>query len=258
MVEDGDESILNNNVKISALDISLSPMDESNVIEGNGNTHTSAKLSITLDQTEKDLLTKQKGRNVRSDSQLMKISDGGSCTTTPAEKDITNNTNNTNTNDISIQEEQPSAEISKTIVQDGNNNDSDEDESVIPVEDEDDEITEESTLQSSKQEDTQYENAGNDMFKHLQPSKTEEKETTIEMEVTEEEDILQEDSYLEDPSQLLPDENGFFKYPIVELGRRLWPSSDQKQCYTKGAIWSPDGTCLLVPVHMDGKEMFTQ
>ncbi|KAH8255724.1 hypothetical protein KR038_009204 [Drosophila bunnanda] len=44
----------------------------------------------------------------------------------------------------------------------------------------------------------------------------------------------------------------YFQSRIIELGRRCWTSSADKQQYTKGCYWSPDGTCLLVPVHLDG------
>ncbi|TDG40599.1 hypothetical protein AWZ03_012980 [Drosophila navojoa] len=44
----------------------------------------------------------------------------------------------------------------------------------------------------------------------------------------------------------------YFERQLIELGRRCWPSSAQAQHYTKGCYWSPDGTCLLVPVHLDG------
>lgn len=43
-----------------------------------------------------------------------------------------------------------------------------------------------------------------------------------------------------------------FEAALKELGRRVWPTDAQKQHYTKGCLWSPDGTCLLVPVHLDG------
>ncbi|KAH8381115.1 hypothetical protein KR200_002232 [Drosophila serrata] len=44
----------------------------------------------------------------------------------------------------------------------------------------------------------------------------------------------------------------YFQSRIIELGRRCWTSSADAQHYTKGCYWSPDGTCLLVPVHLDG------
>lgn len=44
----------------------------------------------------------------------------------------------------------------------------------------------------------------------------------------------------------------YFQKQLVELGRRCWPSTAEKQHYTKGCYWSPDGTCLLLPVHQDG------
>lgn len=44
----------------------------------------------------------------------------------------------------------------------------------------------------------------------------------------------------------------YFQHQLVELGRRCWPSTAHKQHYTKGCYWSPDGTCLLLPVHQDG------
>ncbi|KAH8273993.1 hypothetical protein KR044_007411 [Drosophila immigrans] len=43
-----------------------------------------------------------------------------------------------------------------------------------------------------------------------------------------------------------------FAKQLVEVGRRYWSSTSEIQRYTKGCFWSPDGTCLLIPVHMDG------
>ncbi|KAH8237992.1 hypothetical protein KR032_010317 [Drosophila birchii] len=44
----------------------------------------------------------------------------------------------------------------------------------------------------------------------------------------------------------------YFQSKIIEVGRRCWTSSADAQHYTKGCYWSPDGTCLLLPVHLDG------
>ncbi|KAH8375078.1 hypothetical protein KR093_003279, partial [Drosophila rubida] len=44
----------------------------------------------------------------------------------------------------------------------------------------------------------------------------------------------------------------YFGKQLIELGRRYWVSMSEVQRYTKGCHWSPDGTCLLIPVHMDG------
>lgn len=48
------------------------------------------------------------------------------------------------------------------------------------------------------------------------------------------------------------DEEDYFKTGIVEAGRRVWKSDYNKQCYLKGCLWSPDGTCILTAAHMDG------
>uniref|UniRef100_A0A1A9W2K6 WD repeat-containing protein 79 n=1 Tax=Glossina brevipalpis TaxID=37001 RepID=A0A1A9W2K6_9MUSC len=51
----------------------------------------------------------------------------------------------------------------------------------------------------------------------------------------------------------MQEELTLFQSSLIELGRRLWTSTDQKQQrYTKGCLWSPDGTCLLVPINLDG------
>ncbi|XP_002065317.2 telomerase Cajal body protein 1 homolog [Drosophila willistoni] len=52
--------------------------------------------------------------------------------------------------------------------------------------------------------------------------------------------------------QMLPLVLEYFRNDIIELGRRCWTSSAYEQHYTKGCFWSPDGTCLLVPIHRDG------
>lgn len=44
----------------------------------------------------------------------------------------------------------------------------------------------------------------------------------------------------------------YFQSRLFELGRRCWTSTADAQHYTKGCYWSPDGTCLLMPVHLDG------
>lgn len=51
-----------------------------------------------------------------------------------------------------------------------------------------------------------------------------------------------------------PEVNELFQNALLELGRRLWSSSAEQQHYTKGCLWSPDGTCILTPVHLDGKQ----
>ncbi|CAD7000532.1 unnamed protein product [Ceratitis capitata] len=50
----------------------------------------------------------------------------------------------------------------------------------------------------------------------------------------------------------LTKDEDLFQCALVELGRRLWDSSLEKQHYTKGCLWSPDGTCILTAVHLDG------
>lgn len=58
----------------------------------------------------------------------------------------------------------------------------------------------------------------------------------------------------EDDKEAVPieDPTEYFEARLVELSRRCWTSSQEAQHYTKGCCWSPDGTCLLVPVHLDG------
>ncbi|XP_064554352.1 telomerase Cajal body protein 1 homolog [Drosophila montana] len=53
-------------------------------------------------------------------------------------------------------------------------------------------------------------------------------------------------------SPLLAPATLYFERQLLELGRRCWPSTAEAQHYTKGCYWSPDGTCLLSPVHLDG------
>lgn len=56
----------------------------------------------------------------------------------------------------------------------------------------------------------------------------------------------------EDNDLLFQEDSALFQHPLLELGRRLWTSTAQEQHYTKGCLWSPDGTCLLLPVNLDG------
>uniref|UniRef100_A0A6P4DWM5 WD repeat-containing protein 79 n=1 Tax=Drosophila rhopaloa TaxID=1041015 RepID=A0A6P4DWM5_DRORH len=65
--------------------------------------------------------------------------------------------------------------------------------------------------------------------------------TSANIQVVPESQALVEDVLLE-----------YFRGRLVELGRRCWTSSPEAQHYTKGCYWSPDGTCILVPVHLDG------
>ncbi|XP_073823255.1 telomerase Cajal body protein 1 homolog isoform X2 [Musca autumnalis] len=281
-----DSSILNANVNFSELEMSL-PVEETITEPQQTTKNTSSlagvKLSITMDDEEKDLLSnKQKGRTIRSDTLLENICYGTAkdkankkSSESEIEKNKTSNKSMQDDDEEEEEVEENDASMTKTITkevnitenQDGTiDQEGEEDDSIIPVDEDDDddeETCEESTLQDTKLESTKTK-ANNNMFQHLQPpDKTVDKEASIDVDVSMEDENITEveqsaaiaqDSYIdaEDSSHLLPDENGFFKYPLVELGRRLWPSTEQKQCYTKGCLWSPDGTCLLVPVHMDG------
>lgn len=42
----------------------------------------------------------------------------------------------------------------------------------------------------------------------------------------------------------------FAAQTLVELSRHSWGTRDPN--YLRGCVWSPDGTCILVPVHRDG------
>ncbi|KAL9924404.1 telomerase Cajal body protein 1 homolog [Glossina fuscipes fuscipes] len=61
-----------------------------------------------------------------------------------------------------------------------------------------------------------------------------------------------EDIDMQDNDLLFQEKSALFQQPLLELGRRLWASTAQEQHYTKGCLWSPDGTCLLLPVNLDG------
>ncbi|XP_011294417.2 telomerase Cajal body protein 1 homolog isoform X1 [Musca domestica] len=273
-----ESSILNNNGKFSQLELSLPIVDETVTEENNTSSVGGIKLSITMDEDEKNMLSKQKGRNIRSDTLLENI-----CYGTSKDKSNTKQTadpkvqSKSMADDITMEEGEEDGSITRTITEtvnateksqleelnDTEEKEDEEDDSVIPVDEDDDEEgedCEESTLQNSNLEASNA-TVANKMFQHLQPQeKSIAKEASVDLEESMETENVEQsvdipqDSYIEteDSSQLLPDENGFFKYPLVELGRRLWPSTEQKQCYTKGCLWSPDGTCLLVPVHMDG------
>uniref|UniRef100_A0A1I8NMM6 WD repeat-containing protein 79 n=1 Tax=Stomoxys calcitrans TaxID=35570 RepID=A0A1I8NMM6_STOCA len=226
-----DASVLNNNAKICSLDLTL-PTENDTLEEEASTNITVPKLSITMDQEEKELLKQQKGRHLRSDSLLRELSNTSghfnkSISTQETDKNDTETTNKSN---------------------DSRGNDK-EGESIIPVEDE--QTADESTLK-----DSSVENIERQMFSHLQPGKqnlTTEAPMEVENDAANEKEEIQEESYIEeDPLETMPDESQFFRNPFIELGRRLWKSNDQKQCYTKGCLWSPDGTCLLVPIHMDG------
>ncbi|CAD7087348.1 unnamed protein product [Hermetia illucens] len=59
----------------------------------------------------------------------------------------------------------------------------------------------------------------------------------------------------EDPvsQTMYVDENTHFDSgKIVELSRMSWSSTREKQQYVRGCLWSPDGTCILTAVNLDG------
>lgn len=236
---------LDKNVNFSKLELSQILSEDSTLQNTKNITQSCAplpKLSITLDQEEKDILRKCYANGKENNSSLM---------------DITQASNNNNTLQNTTETLKESSKLSLTksrttthtkLAMEVSNVEEEEDESVIPVEEEeeeeDDDIEEVSTLDSSTLETPQK-----DMFSHLQPNKTaEEKDTALE-------DNQQESMLVEEQecSEFVQDESKLFQYPLVELGRRLWLSTAEKQLYTKGCLWSPDGTCVLVPVNSDGE-----
>ncbi|BFF93423.1 telomerase Cajal body protein 1 homolog [Drosophila madeirensis] len=70
----------------------------------------------------------------------------------------------------------------------------------------------------------------------------------------EDESVLAEEAMeiVEEPAAVEVAPPEYFKGKLIEVGRRCWKSSADAQHYTKGCYWSPDGTCLLVPIHLDG------
>ncbi|ALC38186.1 WDR79 [Drosophila busckii] len=89
-----------------------------------------------------------------------------------------------------------------------------------------------------------------------QSSAMEDSTHVIDIEDTVHEQTCEQSSLVEqleqsDSSTVIPSLT-YFDRQVIELGRRCWPSSMEAQHYTKGCYWSPDGTCLLLPVHQDG------
>lgn len=185
------------------------------------------KLSITLEQEERNIL-KRKYRNGHSSVMDVKQANGSLKDTDDTLKEATNNNH-------------------KEVYTKDLTDKMDADESVIPVEEYDDDVMEISTLECSVVETPQK-----DMFSHLQPINT-----AVERHDSMEEAYGENNAGVsiieEENSHFMQDESKLFKQSFVELGRRLWPSTLEKQLYTKGCLWSPDGTCLLVPVHLDGE-----
>lgn len=64
--------------------------------------------------------------------------------------------------------------------------------------------------------------------------------------------LLSENDNNEEISSDNYDESRYFETAIAEVGRRLWKSDSESQCYLKGCLWSPDGTCVLTAANMDG------
>lgn len=51
-------------------------------------------------------------------------------------------------------------------------------------------------------------------------------------------------------TQIYTEELLFAAQTMVELSRHSWGTSEPN--YLRGCVWSPDGTCILAPVHRDG------
>ncbi|XP_065356625.1 telomerase Cajal body protein 1 homolog [Calliphora vicina] len=230
-----EESTLNNNVNFSKLDFSHIATEESSLqisknmpeIE-----NSTPKLSITLEQEERDILRKRCVNGNTSQMDVTEIINGSLQTTNGTMKEATlKNSRNTTTKEITMEVDQ--------------SNGKEDDDSVIPI-DEDDDVEEISTLECSVLESPKIA-----MFSHLQPNNTAIEKDCVVEEITIDPEIAE--SILEqESSQFIRDESKLFQCPFIEVGRRLWPSTPENQQYTKGCLWSPDGTCLLVPVHLDG------
>ncbi|KAM7353393.1 telomerase Cajal body protein 1 homolog isoform 1-T1 [Cochliomyia hominivorax] len=238
---------LDKNVNFSKLDLSQILSEESTLQNTTDKTFLEdsiPKLSITLQQQAKDILRKYCGKeNNSSLMDLTQTANGSMQTSTETLKEVSK-VPITNSQDTA--NKRTTMEVSNVV-----DDEDGEEESVIPVDEvEDDDVEEVSTLESSAIETPQK-----DMFSHLQPNKTVAAENRKILEKSNTEKTTSESMLVEEEqgnSQFLQDEDKLFGHPFVELGRRLWPSTAEKQFYTKGCLWSPDGTCLLVPVHLDG------
>lgn len=245
-----EESTLNNNANFSKLDLS-------EVVNSNATARTTEhtkedptpNLSITLEQTERDILRKKRETS-RSNSSVMEVSllsNGVQTNDALISKSNSTNTSNTITmrdlNSTTIEEVSMIPEIDDD--NDGKGKHQMLEESVISIDvDDDDDVQEVSCLEDENEQTTEY-TLQNDMFSHLQINKTSKQDTTIE-------ELPIDEDMLEVNTEPIDDESNLFQYPLIELGRKLWPSTEDEQRYTKGCLWSPDGTCLLVPVHLDG------
>ncbi|EDW02865.1 GH10930 [Drosophila grimshawi] len=83
-------------------------------------------------------------------------------------------------------------------------------------------------------------------------SELEESERVISIEDTLDDQSAGNSTKQPDQSDTVTPAIAYFQQALIELGRRCWSSSAEAQHYTKGCYWSPDGTCLLLPVHLDG------
>ncbi|KAI8121582.1 hypothetical protein FF38_12002 [Lucilia cuprina] len=230
-----ESATLNHNVNFSKLDFSHILTEESTLQNSKTISESSPKLSITLEQEERDILRKKCANGNSSQMDVTQTTNGTLQSTADTLKEATLTKSRRSTNN-------------KEITMELSDDEDKAEESVIPVEedDDDDDVEEISTMECSAIGQTQK-----DMFSHLQPNKT----TVENGKVTEEshnEQEMTETIIEQDSSQFLPDESKLFHYSLIEVGRRLWPSTVEKQNFTKGCLWSPDGTCLLVPVHLDG------
>ena len=246
-----DQSNATSNVQFSKLDLSEIVNIDANTDNTEDLTRTETatpNLSITLEQKEKDILRKNR-ENGDPNNSIMDISilDNG----TPeksSQLQQSSSTKNTSTlkdlNSTTIEEVSIVTEIADDDDDKKKSNEQIVDESVIPVDEEEDNEVEEVTCIEDDEET--HVDLKEEMFSHLQIPKPLEEAYEIQQELPQDQEMSE--IYVEQ----VEDESKLFQYPLIELGRRLWPSTENKQHYTKGCLWSPDGTCLLVPVHLDG------
>ena len=57
-------------------------------------------------------------------------------------------------------------------------------------------------------------------------------------------------------SNHIPTVDFFIEKNVVELARCSWRGSSKNQRYSKGCLWSPDGTCVLTTINGDGMHVF--
>lgn len=110
--------------------------------------------------------------------------------------------------------------------------------------------------ETMNQDDDEEDSRGKDDEYAIVPDSTPEEPEIERLRVSFETEVLNEPTVQEIPQPSansaanIVDEPLFASQTLVELSRHSWGTREPH--YLRGCVWSPDGTCILAPVHRDG------